>query len=129
LALMGWESVLPLSQIHILDATGRVGLLAMPLSAISTWSAGELATGPTRRSWLPMILVFVLGELGFIVGTVVSYLLDRAIRSILGVSQLTIVWLLPLLTIPFLFGGVLATLAYLGFRGEYAGVAEGREQG
>ena len=42
------------------QATGMVGtVLAMPLSATATWTAGKPLAGPTRRNWRSLILSFL----------------------------------------------------------------------
>lgn len=46
-----------------LEEAGMVGLgLAMPASTVSSWVTGELLSGPTRLSWLPMVIAFVCTE-------------------------------------------------------------------
>jgi hypothetical protein len=123
LALIGWVSHIS-ARGQLFEEAGIVGLLlAMPLSAISVWFTGELATGPTRRSWRPMIVSFVSSELGFVAGMLASHGADKAICWILGVAQVTHAWKLPLVSIPFIFGGVAAALAYRSFRRECAKAA------
>ena len=39
-------------------------VLATPVSAAVTWTAGELLSGPTRRSWRPMVLTFLAAQAG-----------------------------------------------------------------
>jgi hypothetical protein len=103
----------------LFEEAGMVGLMfVMPLSAISVWFTGELATGPTRGSWRPMIALFVSSELGFVAGMLASHSADMATCWILGVAKVTHAWLLPLVSIPFIFSGVAAAFAYRSFRRE-----------
>jgi hypothetical protein len=39
-------------------------VVAAPVSAAVTWTAGEMLSGPTRRSWRPMILAFLAAQAG-----------------------------------------------------------------
>jgi len=60
-------------------------VLATPVSAAVTWTAGELLSGPTRRSWRPMVLAFLAAQAGLWVALeATAYLHTGAYRVLAG---------------------------------------------
>jgi hypothetical protein len=60
-------------------------VLATPVSAAVTWTAGELLAGPTRRSWRPMVLTFLAAQAGLWLALMAtSYLHTEAYRVFAG---------------------------------------------
>jgi hypothetical protein len=103
-----------------LEEVGMVGLaLAMPGSAVSTWFAGELVSGPTRRSWLVLVIAFACAEAGFVAGMVATWLLAVAVARTLEPAASSPIWVhLVSAMVPFIIGAIAGAFAYCKARGK-----------
>ena len=103
-----------------LEEVGMVGLgLAMPVSAVSAWFTGEIASGPTRRSWLTLLIAFACTEAGFVGGMVATCLLDVAVAGTFSPSAPSPIWVqLVCVTVPLIGGGTAGAFAYCKTRRE-----------
>ena len=96
------------------QTTGIVGIvLAMPLSATATWTAGELLAGPTRRNWRPMILSFLAAQAGLWAAIMMFSYFDRYVFHALAGASAD-------LFISFVVGGFASAWAYRRWRSEVA---------
>lgn len=90
--------------------------VAMPASAVVTWITGELLSGPTQRSWRPMIFAFLAAQAGFMVPTAILSWLAKAVFPASGVV-VALIQSATLVT-PFLVGGLASAWAYRRWRSE-----------
>ncbi len=88
-------------------------VVAMPAAAAATWITGELLSGPTRRSWRPMIFAFLAAQAGFMAPLMMWPWLPKAVLPASGMVD----DLLQSAT-AFLVGGLGCAWAYRRWRGE-----------
>jgi hypothetical protein len=102
---------------------GLLGItVGMPASAAATWITGELLSGPTQRSWRPMILAFLAAQAGFMVPIMIlswsnQYILSAFADKAVMVNELTNS---TGLVTSFVVGGFASAWAYRRWRREVA---------
>ena len=96
-------------------------VLATPVSAAVTWTAGELLSGPTRRSWRPMLLTFLAAQGGlWTLLMMTSYLHKGAYPAFVGRPMLIDLIGAIGLWIPLVAGSLASAWAYRRWRSEIA---------
>ena len=93
--------------------------LIMPAAGAVAWLAGELASGPTVRSWRPYIATALASQLGYIAGyaalNLAGLLLGRLADR--GGDSGTARWALyTMMAVPYIVGGLTSGWAYGRFR-------------
>jgi hypothetical protein len=96
---------------------GIIGIVvAAPVSAVVTWTAGELLSGPTHRSWRPMVLAFLAAQAGLWAALLTFSYFDRYVLHDFagGAAELAA---------SFVVGGFASAWAYRRWRSEMAVMA------
>lgn len=91
-------------------------IVAMPVSAAATWITGELLSGPTQRSWRPMIFAFLAAQAGFMAPIAMFSWFAKYVFPTSGVVDALLKS--ATLFIPFAVGGFASAWTYRRWRDE-----------
>jgi hypothetical protein len=96
--------------------------VGMPASAAATWITGELLSGPTQRSWQPMILAFLAAQAGFLAPMIMLSWFGKYAFSVFAEKAVAVNGIINSVAsiTSFLLGGFAAAWAYRRWRKEVA---------